>query len=87
MERPICQETKGRYGRPCIHPAKFIWEPENKLVCGLHARAYTANSLHPFRMQDYEKNRVGSVFGVIMNSMNDLVKVNSPALTSQIRRW
>ena len=55
--RPICEATHGRYGKPCVHPVKFIWKPEGKLVCGLHARAYTAESLYPFRMLDYIKKR------------------------------
>ncbi len=36
----------------------FIYIPEDmgKLVCGLHARAYTASSLYPFRMYDYNQH-------------------------------
>ena len=57
MDRPICQHKQYSTGKTCRHPVKFIWDGwdgKSKLVCGIHAREYTANSLHPFRMRDYK---------------------------------
>ncbi|KKL59717.1 hypothetical protein LCGC14_2212520 [marine sediment metagenome] len=54
MDRPLCQDRNFLTNEACWYPAKFVWERDNKLVCGIHARNYTADSLHPFRMRDWK---------------------------------
>ena len=61
MDNPTCQDKIVATGKPCRHPVKFVWRSgENqKLVCGIHARQYTASSLTPFRMKDWLANKWG----------------------------
>ncbi len=56
-KRPTCSEDVVGTGEKCINPAIYYiqWEKDQEAVCGLCARRYTANALHPLRLKDWYK--------------------------------
>lgn len=61
MKRPKCsEEFRLNTSEPCENPATFYVEPLGRLgerqpVCGICARQYIAEALHPLRMKDWVK--------------------------------
>jgi hypothetical protein len=61
MKRPNCSNDFRPYtGNPCTNKAKFYVTPsacpdEKTPVCGVCARIYIAEALHPLRMKDWNK--------------------------------
>ena len=54
-KRPICAEKVVGTGEKCSKPAIYYvqWYNCRTAVCGLCARRYTANVLHPLRLKDW----------------------------------
>jgi hypothetical protein len=55
--RPRCTEIVIGTGKKCNKPAIYYmdWGKCQTAVCGLCARRYTANALHPLRLKDWYK--------------------------------
>ncbi len=56
-KRPICTEKVVGTREKCAKPAIYYvqWATGRTVVCGLCARRYTANALHPLRLKDWFK--------------------------------
>lgn len=57
--RPKCCERRMKDCKPCQNSARYyVAAPAYKngllFVCGLHARGFTANALHPLRLKDLD---------------------------------
>ena len=54
-KRPTCTEIVVGTGEKCVKPAIYYvqWDNSQTTVCGLCARRYTTNALHPLRLKDW----------------------------------